>query len=78
MGTAAAPEVQVFEDDLSPLVVGNIRSQRDSCRQRRRCEVDVVLPDGSPVLQGLAYGSASGGIDIPANVYPLGCGRHRR
>jgi uncharacterized protein YgiM (DUF1202 family) len=71
MGTADAPEVQVFEDDLSPLVVGNIRLNAIHAVSGADA-VDVILPDGSPVLQGLAYGNASGGIDIPANVYPLG------
>ena len=69
-GTAAAPEVLTFEDDLSPLVLGNTRVNAIHAAPGAG-SVDVVLPDGSPVLQDLEYGNSSGGIDIPANVYPL-------
>ncbi len=69
-GSAAAPEVLTFEDDLSPLVLGNTRVNAIHAAPEAGT-VDVVLPDGSPVLQGLAYGNSSGGIDIPANIYPL-------
>ncbi len=70
VGTAAAPEIQVFEDDLSPLVTGNVRVNAVHAAPGVG-DIDVVLPDGSPVLQALTYGSSSGGIDIPANSYPL-------
>ena len=70
IGTAAAPEIQSFEDDLSPLVLGNVRLAATHAVQGVDA-VDVVLPDGSPVLQNLAYGQNSGSIDIPANTYPL-------
>ncbi len=70
VGTASAPEIQIFEDDLSPLVTGNVRLNAIHAAQGVG-DVDVVLPDGSPVLQALTYGSSSGGIDIPANTYPL-------
>ncbi len=70
MGPAAAPEVMVFEDDLSPLVLGNVRLTATHAVSGADA-VDVILPDGSPVLQALAYGNSSGGIDIPANTYPL-------
>jgi len=70
IGTVSAPEIKIFEDDLSPLVIGNVRVNAIHAAQDVG-DVDVVLPDGSPVLQGLTYGSSSGGIDIPANNYPL-------
>ncbi|MBN2472071.1 MAG: DUF4397 domain-containing protein [Anaerolineae bacterium] len=69
-GSAASPEVLTFEDDLSPLVLGNTRVNAIHAAPGTGA-VDVVLPDGSPVLQGLEYGNSSGGIDIPANIYPL-------
>lgn len=69
-GTAAAPEVMTFQDDLSPLVLGNIRLNAVHL-VTEPATIDVVLSDGSPVFQGLAYGQSSGGIDIPANLYPL-------
>lgn len=70
MGTPDAPQIMVFEDDLSPLVLGNIRLSAIHAAAGIDA-VDVVLPDGSPVLQGLGYGEGSGSIDIPANTYPL-------
>ncbi len=70
LGTAASPEIYVFEDDLSPLVLGNVRVNAIHAANGVG-SVDVVLPDGSPVLQSLDYAGSSGGIDIPANTYPL-------
>ncbi len=70
MGPAASPEIRTFEDDLSPLILGNVRLNAIHAASGVDA-VDLILPDGSPVLQGLAYGQSSGGIDIPANTYPL-------
>lgn len=69
-GTADAPEVLSFGDDLSPLALGNVRVNAIHAASGTDT-VDIVLSDGTPVLQGLTYGQSSGGIDIPANVYPL-------
>ncbi len=70
MGTAEAIEINTFEDDLSGLVPGNTRLSAINALSGVEA-VDIILPDGSPVFQDLAYGASSGGIDIPANTYPL-------
>lgn len=70
MGPAEAPAVQIVEDDLGPLVLGNVRLTATHTVSGSDA-VDVVLADGTPVFQALAYGNSSGGIDIPANSYPL-------
>jgi len=70
-GTPQTPEVIAFEDDLSPLALGKARLNATHAVAGAGV-LDLILSDGSPILPGLAYGQSSGGIDVPANVYPLG------
>ncbi|MBN1967236.1 MAG: DUF4397 domain-containing protein [Anaerolineae bacterium] len=63
-------DVMVFDDNLTPLQLGNIRLTATNAVPSAD-PVDVMLADGTPILQGLAYGQNAGEIDIPANSYPL-------
>ncbi len=70
-GSPQTPEVVTFEDDLSPLALGKARLNATHAVAGAGV-LDLILSDGSPILPGLAYGQSSGGIDVPANIYPLG------
>lgn len=63
-------DVMVFDDNLSPLVLGNIRLTATHAVPGADA-VDVMLGDGTPILPGLTFGLNAGEIDIPANSYPL-------
>jgi len=68
-GTAQAPEVGAYEDDLAPARPGFIRFSAVHAIKDAP-PVDVLLVDGTtlvPLAQGLSYGTPYGSVDIPAN-----------
>jgi hypothetical protein len=64
-GTAAAPEAGIYEDDLGPSAFGNARFTATHAIKGAP-SVDVLKADGSPLIQGLAYGAPYGGFDPAA------------
>ncbi|MEP7286895.1 MAG: DUF4397 domain-containing protein [Chloroflexota bacterium] len=66
-GTATAVETGVFEDDLGPVAPGNTRvTAIDAIKDGPA--IDILRGDGSPLIQGLKYGTPYGAFDIPATA----------
>jgi hypothetical protein len=60
----------VFQDDLSPLRLGQARLSAIHAIDGGQA-VDLVLTDGQTVLPALAFNQPAGTIDVPAFVYDL-------
>lgn len=58
------PQLSVFVDDVSPTAAG---SARVTVRHTANAPtVDITLPDGTPLIQGLARGASSDALEVPA------------
>src|SRR5258706_7739047 len=64
-GAAAAVDVGIYEDDLGPVALGNTRFTASHALKDAPA-IDVIKADGSPLIQGLKYGTVYGAFDIPA------------
>ncbi|PJF22491.1 MAG: hypothetical protein CUN56_05705, partial [Phototrophicales bacterium] len=62
-------QFQAFEDDFSPLAPGTSRLRLIHAIDGAPA-VDVLSADQT-VVSGLAYGTTSGGFDLPADSYPF-------
>ncbi|MHB8624898.1 MAG: DUF4397 domain-containing protein [Aggregatilineales bacterium] len=66
-GTATKPEAGVFVQDLSALTSGKTRFTAVHAIKDAPA-IDILRPDGSPLIQGLKYGDTFGGFDTDAGA----------
>lgn len=66
-GTLDKPEAGVFPQDLSAIAPGKTRLTAVHAIKDAPA-IDVLRPDGSPLIEGLKYGDAFGGFDTTAGA----------
>jgi|GEM_PF-3179837 len=69
-GSAASIDGLVYEDNLDPLNLGEIRLTAIHAVQGASV-VDVTRASGAPLMTPVAYGQPYGTINLPAGVYDL-------